>query len=145
MAGVYTENQPDFAWLMPYEEKHFTQYFMPYRELGIVKNASKNLVMNIEETAVGAHLMLQATRKSVYRIVLFGQDDEILFDEVVELSPEEIFDTTIDMKGCAWQNIRSWLITGKKGVMPWRWNGCRSLMLSARFQTLQKQLCCHSI
>jgi len=115
MAGVYTENQPDFAWLMPYEEKHFTQYFMPYRELGIVKNASKNLVMNIEETAVGAHLMLQATRKSVYRIVLFGQDDEILFDEVVELSPEEIFDTTIDMKGCAWQNIRFMAYNREKG------------------------------
>ena len=30
MAGVYTENQPDFSWLMPYEEKQFTQYFMPY-------------------------------------------------------------------------------------------------------------------
>ena len=29
MAGVFTENQPDFSWLMPYEEKRFTQYFMP--------------------------------------------------------------------------------------------------------------------
>ena len=36
MAGIYTENQPDFAWLMPYEEKLFTQYFLPYRELGVV-------------------------------------------------------------------------------------------------------------
>ena len=39
MAGVFTENQPDFTWLMPYEEKRFTQYFMPYRELGVVKEA----------------------------------------------------------------------------------------------------------
>ena len=36
MAGVYTENQPDFSWIMPGEEKEFTQYFMPYRELGVV-------------------------------------------------------------------------------------------------------------
>ena len=48
MAGVYTENQPDFTWLMPYEEKEFTQYFLPYRELGVVKNATKDLLMNIE-------------------------------------------------------------------------------------------------
>ena len=47
MAGVYTENQPDFSWLMPYEEKQFVQYFMPYREIGIVKQASKDFVMNI--------------------------------------------------------------------------------------------------
>jgi tetratricopeptide (TPR) repeat protein len=49
MAGVYTENQPDFSWLMPYEEKRFVQYFMPYRELGMVKNASKDLMLNVEE------------------------------------------------------------------------------------------------
>jgi tetratricopeptide repeat protein len=43
MTGVYTDNQPDFTWLQPYEEKTFTQYFMPYRELGVVKNASSEL------------------------------------------------------------------------------------------------------
>ena len=32
MAGVYTENQPDFTWLQPYEEKSFVQYFLPYRD-----------------------------------------------------------------------------------------------------------------
>ena len=36
MTGVYTDNQPDFSWLQPYEEKTFTQYFLPYRELGVV-------------------------------------------------------------------------------------------------------------
>ena len=34
---------------MPYEEKQFVQYFMPYRDLGIVKQASKDFVMNIHE------------------------------------------------------------------------------------------------
>ena len=37
MTGVYTDNQPDFSWLQPYEEKTFTQYFIPYRELGVEK------------------------------------------------------------------------------------------------------------
>lgn len=37
MCGVYTDNQPDFSWLHPYEEKSFQQYFTPYRELGLVK------------------------------------------------------------------------------------------------------------
>ena len=53
MAGVYTENQPDFTWLQPYEEKSFTQYFLPYRELGIVKNANKDLLMNIDPEGEG--------------------------------------------------------------------------------------------
>ena len=32
MTGVYTDNQPDFTWLKPFEEKVFRQYFMPYKE-----------------------------------------------------------------------------------------------------------------
>ncbi len=48
MCGVYTDNQPDFSWLMPGEEKSFSQYFMPYHELGVVKNATKEAMVNLE-------------------------------------------------------------------------------------------------
>ncbi len=41
MTGVFTDNQPDFSWIQPYEERTFTQYFMPYSELGVVKNATR--------------------------------------------------------------------------------------------------------
>ncbi len=29
MTGVFTDNQPDFTWLAPYEEKVFVQNFLP--------------------------------------------------------------------------------------------------------------------
>ena len=48
MTGVYTDNQPDFTWLQPYEEKSWTQYFMPYAEVGYVKNANKDIIFNVE-------------------------------------------------------------------------------------------------
>ncbi|HBL76358.1 MAG TPA: DUF5107 domain-containing protein [Prolixibacteraceae bacterium] len=48
MCGVYTDNQPDFSWIMPGEEKTFSQYFMPYRDLGVVKNATKEAMVNLE-------------------------------------------------------------------------------------------------
>lgn len=34
MAGVYTDNQPDFSYLAPYETKTFSQYWWPYQKLG---------------------------------------------------------------------------------------------------------------
>ncbi len=34
MAGVYTDNQPDFSFLAPWETKTFTQYWYPIREIG---------------------------------------------------------------------------------------------------------------
>ena len=96
MAGVYTENQPDFTWLMPYEEKQFVQYFMPYRELGVVKQASKDFILNIDE---GGHFKVLATSKQEVRIVLRDKKGEEYFNQVVTLSPEKVFEQTVDVKG----------------------------------------------
>lgn len=52
MTGCFTDNQPDFSWLAPMEEKCFTQYFMPYQRLGTVHNATKDLAMNYENGAI---------------------------------------------------------------------------------------------
>ena len=96
MAGVYTENQPDFAWLMPYEEKMFTQYFMPYRELGVVKEASKDLVFNINALADGKMgFKVFATNKQDVRIVLRKDSGEVLYDKQHTLSPEAVLVETV--------------------------------------------------
>ena len=106
MAGVYTENQPDFTWLMPYEEKQFTQYFMPYRELGVVKQASKDFFLNIESAAgKGVRFMVQATSKKEVRIVLRNRNGEIYYNNVLTLSPENILDKTVDVKGAALSDL----------------------------------------
>ena len=96
MAGVYTENQPDFTWLMPYEEKQFVQYFMPYREVGIVKQASKDFVVNIEEIADGqAQFKILATSKKTVRIVLDGEDGIVYYNKIVTLGPEDVLVETV--------------------------------------------------
>ncbi len=101
MAGVFTENQPDFSWLMPFEEKEFTQYFLPYRELGIVKNAVRDLLMNIEPTEDGKDVILKlyATRKDTFKIVLKGDDGKLLWHDSTELSPECIYEKKISLEG----------------------------------------------
>jgi tetratricopeptide (TPR) repeat protein len=48
MTGMFTDNQPDFSWLQPNEEKTFTQYFMPYTGVGLVKNATREAMLNME-------------------------------------------------------------------------------------------------
>lgn len=100
MAGVYTENQPDFSWLMPYEEKQFVQYFLPYRELGMVKNATKDLLVNVTETPEGARLQLFATSRQTLRILLVDSIGKTWYDEVRTLSPEAVFDQTIASTAC---------------------------------------------
>ncbi|MGN0220538.1 MAG: DUF5107 domain-containing protein [Prevotella sp.] len=107
MAGVYTENQPDFTWLMPYEEKRFVQYFMPYRELGIVKEASKDLLMNICETEDGkVELKLFATSRQQLHIVLAADDGRVLFDQTRVLCPEEVMVERIASQGAVFSELR---------------------------------------
>ena len=124
MAGVYTENQPDFTWLMPYEEKHFTQYFMPYRELGIVKNATRDLVMNIEPMEGKALLKLLATRQQELRIVLADDDGNTYYDQKARLTPEAVMEAIIDIDGAEWADLRLHITsTGTpqcKTIMQWQ-------------------------
>ena len=100
MAGVYTENQPDFTWLMPYEEKQFVQYFMPYREIGIVKQASRDFIFNIEEDGNGkVTLKLMATSRQDVKLVLRNKlKDEAYYEKTLTMSPEEVVTESIDVK-----------------------------------------------
>ena len=48
MTGVYCDNQPDFTWLKPQEEKSFVQYFMPYKTVGRVSNATRDVILGVD-------------------------------------------------------------------------------------------------
>jgi hypothetical protein len=48
MAGVFTDNQPDFSWIHPGETKTFRQYWYPIQEIGPVKNANRLVAVNLE-------------------------------------------------------------------------------------------------
>ena len=53
MAGVYTDNQPDFSYLLPYETKTFSQYWWPYKNLGSVQNANTLLAVRLKDGKAG--------------------------------------------------------------------------------------------
>ena len=48
MAGVFTDNQPDFSWIHPGETKTFRQYWYPIQEIGPVKNANRLVAVNLD-------------------------------------------------------------------------------------------------
>jgi len=103
MAGIFTDNQPDFTWLQPYEEKTFTQYFLPYRELGIVKNASKDVLLNIEkvDSKVVVKVFATSIQKNTWINLTSFYNGEIdgttLFETVVSLSPETVYVREIEV------------------------------------------------
>ncbi len=96
MCGVYTDNQPDFSWLQPYEEKSFQQYFMPYRDLGVVKNATKEALLNLEFEGGKARIRVYVTSAYPQAKICMKSDGEIVFEQTADLSPEMSFDQWIE-------------------------------------------------
>jgi tetratricopeptide (TPR) repeat protein len=96
MTGVFTDNQPDFSWLMPYEEKSFTQYFMPYRELGLVKNASKDLLVNVEKENSELRVKVFGTSKQgPIKLTVLNVSGATLLQEIIEVSPETVYTRSV--------------------------------------------------
>jgi len=96
MCGVYTDNQPDFSWIMPGEQKEFTQYFMPYRDLGVVKNATQNAMVNLE--VIDNKLVIKAYTTGVYpkTTIILKKENTIIFQKQYDASPYNSFEESID-------------------------------------------------
>ncbi|MCH5719289.1 DUF5107 domain-containing protein [Niabella hibiscisoli] len=95
MCGMYTDNQPDFGWIMPNEARDFKQYFMPYKNIGYVKNASISAMINVEGVADNEiQVSVYVTRAQTVQIVLKHKGAEVLKD-VVALSPLTTYSRTL--------------------------------------------------
>ncbi|MCF3111926.1 DUF5107 domain-containing protein [Niabella sp. CC-SYL272] len=94
MCGVYTDNQPDFSWIMPNEVRTFKQYFMPYKNIGYVKNASIDAMVNLETTFDTATVQVYVTKEQSVTVRLM-QAGNTLFSETVPLSPRKSFEKRV--------------------------------------------------
>ncbi|OGO30679.1 MAG: DUF5107 domain-containing protein [Chloroflexi bacterium RBG_16_54_18] len=91
MCGAYTDNQPDFSWIMPGEEKSFKQYFLPYKHIGAVKNATREIALNLEIQGSEARIGVYATRPREVKVQLLA-GATLVFERNLNLSPETAFD-----------------------------------------------------
>ncbi|MBC7745510.1 MAG: DUF5107 domain-containing protein [Flavobacterium sp.] len=97
MTGMFTDNQPDFSWLMPNEEKSFTQYFLPYRELGVVKNATKDILLAINLIGDKAVLKIYVTSVQNNINVSLSYKGQPLFKQQVSINPKEVYKKEISV------------------------------------------------
>ena len=96
MTGVFTDNQPDFTWLAPYEEKIFVQNFLPYSELSSVQNASAQLVMRLERQASTLVAGLYAVAPLHDVRVEIRDAQQILWSTHVTLAPGQSWQETLN-------------------------------------------------
>ncbi len=91
MAGVYTDNQPDFSWLQPYETRTFSQFWYPIQEIGPVKNANRLLAVNLETRRSTAKLGVCATESLSSMVIRLSTGDRWSFERHADLVPGKPF------------------------------------------------------
>ena len=94
MAGAYTDNQPDFSWLQPYETKTFNQYWYPIQKIGPAKNANTEAAVNLEFDGAQVRVGVCVTERRTVCVMLTSNGRTVL-EELLELAPGEPFLRTI--------------------------------------------------
>jgi tetratricopeptide (TPR) repeat protein len=99
MVGAYSDNQPDYSWIEPYEVKKWEQYWYPVRGIDGFKNANLNGAVNLETKADNAvFLGYYSTAKVKNAKIVLENNGVVVFTKNLEISPETPFAETIQLK-----------------------------------------------
>ncbi|MCD5314366.1 DUF5107 domain-containing protein [Kineosporia babensis] len=97
MAGVFTDNQPDFSFLAPGETRAFSQFWYPINEIGPVHQATRDLAVRLDAArpahgATVVRVAVAATRRfSGAQVTVTGANGQMLLDDKVDLAPGRPF------------------------------------------------------
>src|SRR5829696_944558 len=104
MAGVYTDNQPDFSFLAPGETKTFSQYWYPIREIGPVRQATPEVAVSLrhdEGVGRGVRIGVAVTRPRLGTEVVLAraEDGDELARWTADMSPESPLVRSLSLDG----------------------------------------------
>ena len=87
MAGSYTDDQPDFTWLAPYETKTFSQYWYPTRNIKYVTFANLDAAVAVDKAGKDSKVRLNVTRVTENATLTVLDGDKVALEEKVTLAP----------------------------------------------------------
>jgi tetratricopeptide (TPR) repeat protein len=87
MVGAYSDNQPDYSWMEPYESRAWSQYWYPFRDIDGAKNANTDAAVNLEVKAGKVHVGFYATADHPSATVSVKLKDQTLLTEQIAINP----------------------------------------------------------
>ncbi len=100
MVGAFSDNQPDYSWIKPYEVKSFKQYWYPVKDIQGFKNANLNGAVNLEKREGNTvFLGYYSTQKINKAKIILKKKNTVVFEKTVEISPETAFTSSVKIDG----------------------------------------------
>jgi tetratricopeptide (TPR) repeat protein len=118
MAGAYSDNQPDYSWMQPFEERAFQMNWYPFRGIGGLKNANLEAAVNLEVTNGVAKFGFCTTKEFPNATVQLKARDKILDEEKISINPAKPFVKEIPIAdGIDEHDLRASLMAGGKEIV----------------------------
>ena len=120
MAGVYTDNQPDFAWLRPGEVKRFSQFWYPIPGIGVAHQATVDAAVHVDVAGGRVEAAFAVTRpiSAVLRVV---SDGTVMVERAEELAPGDVSRIAVDIAdGVDPASLRVQLCEGDVVALEWK-------------------------
>lgn len=87
MVGAYSDNQPDYSWLQPYEARSFSMNWYPFRGIGGAKQANLDAAVNLDVVDGTAKVGFHTTAAHAAAKVLLKAGEKTLLAETVAINP----------------------------------------------------------
>ena len=113
MVGAYSDNQPDYSWLRPYETKTVNQHWYPIREMEGVKNANLKAAVDLKVTPENIAVIGFNTTSAYKKAKVFLKTgDEVIFQQETDISPDKPFQKKIPLPpGVKEEDLRIFLLS----------------------------------
>ncbi|MCX6631773.1 MAG: DUF5107 domain-containing protein [Candidatus Solibacter sp.] len=87
MVGAYSDNQPDYSWLQPYETRSFSMSWYPFRDIGGVKKANLDAAVNLDVSNGNAKVGFYTTSARPAATVMLKAGSKVLLQEKIAIDP----------------------------------------------------------
>ena len=100
MVGAFSDNQPDYTWIRPYEVKRWKQYWYPVRDIGGFVNANLDAAVNLEKRPENRVFLGYYSTQNVARArIILRNGNAVISQNEVAISPDKPFTRLIKIEG----------------------------------------------
>ncbi|MFY9150548.1 MAG: DUF5107 domain-containing protein [Prolixibacteraceae bacterium] len=100
MVGAFSDNQPDYTWIRPFEVKTFKQYWYPVKDIEGFRNANLDGAVNLEQRDNNqVFLGYHSTQKVEKARIILKNGEVVIFRKELQISPEKAFTELIKVPG----------------------------------------------
>ncbi|HVT82047.1 MAG TPA: DUF5107 domain-containing protein, partial [Phycisphaerae bacterium] len=87
MVGAYSDNQPDYSWLAPYETRMWSQFWYPFRDIDGVKKANIDAGVNLTVANGRARVGFVSTSDRPNAVATLKLKGQTLLEEKIAINP----------------------------------------------------------